>query len=187
MLHQLSLAMFMLLISFVAVAAEENQDVKEAHIHIEDGVVYCDAQTFNQESYILKVLGGGSPLTVFWQFEVQKERRYWFNQSEATIRLGRQVIPDLVTKRWLMRDLSGGLITYTSDIHKAMLFLTEIHHAAVMDVSLLSVESSYLLRAKLYMHEGEWEEGDWWSSMLNWGEDMGTIGLLIPSELNHAE
>jgi len=130
----------------------------------------------------LKVLGGGSPMTVFWQFEVLKEQKYWLSQSVAVVRLGRQVIPDLVTKRWLMRDLSSGVVAYTTNIHTAMAFLTEMHHAAIMDVSLLLPSESYLVSVKLFIHEGEWEEGSWWSSITNWGEEMGVVGLFVPNE-----
>ncbi|MDX8387630.1 MAG: DUF4390 domain-containing protein [Ghiorsea sp.] len=163
--------------SFSLVSAEEIQPVKQTHTHFEDGVVYCDVQTFDQEPFILKVIGGGSPMTVFWQFDVQKHRQTWVDTSVALVRLGRQVIPDLVTKRWLMRDLSGGLVKYTSDIRIAMRFLTEMNHAAVVDVSVLEAEAEYVLETTLYMHEGEWEESGWWSSLFNWGEDMGTVTL----------
>jgi len=182
MLQRICLVFLTFFLSFAALAAEENQGVKETHIHIESGVVYCDVQTFNQESYILKVLGGGSSMTVFWQFEVLKEQKYWMNQSAALVRLGRQVIPDLVTKRWLMRDLSSGVVAYTTNIHTAMTFLTEMHHAAVMDVSLLVPNVNYLVRTKLFIHEGEWEEGGWWTSITNWGEEMGTVSLFVPDE-----
>jgi len=183
MLRFLFLAMMVFQLLVFGAEAEENPLVKQTHIHIENGIVYCDVQTFNQEAYILKVLGGGSPLTVFWQFDVLRERAFWSNSSVAVVRLGRQVIPDLVTKRWLMRDLSAGVIRYTSDIHVAMRFLTTMNHAAAVDVSLLNKQEKYILGTKLYVYEGEWEEeASWWTTMMNWGEDMGSVELIIPDE-----
>ncbi len=158
------------------------QHVEQTHIHFESGVVYCDVQTFNQESYILKVLGGGSPMTIFWQFEVLRQVKFWKDDSVAVVRLGRQVIPDLVTKRWLMRDLSAGVVHYTSDVYLAMRFLTEMSHVAVVDESLLDKQSAYTLQTKLFIHEGEWKEASWWSSMVNWGEDMGSVNFKIEDE-----
>ncbi len=183
----LSMITLFLLFSLPLLADEEIEENKQTHIHFENGVVYCDVQTFNQESYVLKVLGGGSPMTIFWQFEVLEESRFWVDSSMAVIRLGRQVIPDLVTKRWLMRDLSSGVVHYTSDIYTAMQFLTEMGHVAVVDVSVLNIETDYILETKLFMHEGEWKESGWLASLVDWGEDMGLIHFRIPHEFSDAE
>ena len=161
----------------------ENVDVRDdAHVHIQDGVVYCDARTFQQEAYILTVLGSGSPLTVQWQFEVFQQRNFWLDKRVAVVQLGRQVIPDLVTKRWLMRDLSVGVIRYTSDIDEAMRFLTEMAHVAVIDMSLLETEADYALEVTFFIHEGEHEKEGWWSSLTDWGESMGAVKLKLPHE-----
>ena len=81
MFHVLSIFTVICLLATQQVVAEENTVVKQTHIHIEQGVVYCDVQTFNQESYILKVLGGGSPMTIYWQFELLKKSTYWICRS----------------------------------------------------------------------------------------------------------
>ncbi len=161
--------------------------VEETHIHIEKGVVYCDVQTFNQEAYILKVIGSGSPMTVFWQFEVLQARHYWLDKSVVSIRLGRQVIPDLVTQRWLMRDLSGGVVKYTNDAEEAMHFLTQMQHAAVVDVSVLSEAMNYTLETKLFTYEGENEDESWWGSITDWGESMGSVNLQLPLADNNEQ
>jgi hypothetical protein len=180
MLKALCSITVILALSLPSAWADERITVEETHVHFEGGVIYCDVRTFNQEAYILKVLGSGSPMTVFWQFEVLKKRGLWLNRSVATVRLGRQVIPDLVTKRWLMRDLSGGVVRYTSDAHIAMQFLTEMNRAAIVDISILEPEANYELQTMLYMHEGEWDESSWWSSVTNWGENMGSLDLVLP-------
>ncbi|MDQ7001597.1 MAG: DUF4390 domain-containing protein [Ghiorsea sp.] len=168
--------------TFTQVEAKENQLNKETHVHIEDGVVYCDVQTFNQEAYVLNVLAGGSSLTVFWQFNVLRKEQFWLDKSIARVRLGRQVIPDLVTKRWLMRDLSSGVVHYTRYAHVAMRFLTEMYHAAVVDVSILDAHDAYYLKTKLYIYEGEQGRNGWFSGMLDWGLDMGTVELVFPAQ-----
>ena len=155
--------------------------MEQTHVHFEDGVIYCDVQTFKQEAYILKVLGGGSPMTIFWAFEVLQKKGLMPDNSLAEVRLGRQVIPDLVTKRWLMRDLSAGVVRYTTDIYMAMRFLTEMVHVAIMDESLLETGQEYSLDATLYVYEGEWKEEGWWSSLTNWGEDMGSVSFVLPT------
>ncbi|WP_038247615.1 DUF4390 domain-containing protein [Ghiorsea bivora] len=160
--------------------AKENLN-KETHVHIEDGVVYCDVQTFNQEAYVLNVLAGGSSLTVFWQFDVLRKQRFWLDKSVASVRLGRQVIPDLVTKRWLMRDLSSGVVHYTRNVHVAMRFLTEMHHAAVVDVSILDGQEKFYLETQLYIYEGEQGSKGWFADILG-GVDMGTVELVLPAQ-----
>ena len=166
-----------LCLPFSQAVAEENQMNKETHIHIEGGVVYCDVQTFNQEAYVLNVLAGGFSLTVLWQFDVLLEQKFWLDKSVAKVRLGRQVIPDLVTKRWLMRDLSSGVVHYTDNVHVAMRFLTEMSHAAVVDVSILDEEEKYQLKTRLYMYEGEESSKGWLTDLVDLGVDMGMVEL----------
>ncbi len=166
--------------SLAWVRADDDLPVKQTHVHIEDGVVYCDVQTFKQEAYVLNVLGSGSALTVFWQFEVLQDRPFWLDKTIAEVRLGRQVIPDLVTQRWLMRDLSSGVVHDTRDIHEAMRFLTDLQHVAVVDVSVLDAQTNYRLETSLYLYEGEQADKGWLGNMFNWGVDMGDVALSIP-------
>jgi len=169
--------------SFAASAAEELKESEQIHTHIEAGVVYCDVQALNHEAYFLNVLGAGSAMTVYWQFKVRKISEYWIDQAVVTVRLGRQVIPDLVTKRWLMRDLSGGVVRYTAEIEEAMMFLSEMNHAAVVDVSVLDANSKYWLEAKLYSYEGTLKEDGWWTSLINWGEKMGSVAINLNNDV----
>jgi len=169
----------LLFFTHLAFASEELKEAEQIHTHIESGVVYCDVQAFNHESYFLNVLGAGSALTVYWQFNVRKISEYWIDQAVVTVRLGRQVIPDLVTKRWLMRDLSSGVVRYTAEIEEAMNFLSAMNHAAVVDVSVLDAESKYWLEAKLYSQEGTLKEDGWWTSLINWGEKMGSVAIKL--------
>ena len=184
------LKLFLLFLTFSVFSfayAEGDMAVEETHVHIEDGVIYCDVQTFNQEAYVLKVIGSGSPMTVFWQFEILQVRDLWLDKAVVSIRLGRQVIPDLVTQRWLMRDLSVGVVKYTNDAEEAMHFLTRMQHAAVADISILEKDADFLLETKLFTHEGEDEEQGWWASVTDWGEDMGSVSLQLPQANNDAE
>ncbi len=167
--------------TFAQLEAKENQINKETHVHIENGVVYCDVQTFNQEAYVLNVLASGSSLTTFWQFDVLRKRSFWLDKSVASIRLGRQVIPDLVTKRWLMRDLSSGVVHYTRNVHVAMRFLTEMHHAAVVDVSILDEQEKYYIETQLYIYEGEQGSNGWFADIFG-GVDMGVVELVLPTQ-----
>jgi len=169
-------------LSLVQVCAQEHKGMQHPSVHVEDNIVYCDVQTFQQEAYILKVLAGGSAMTVAWQFEVDQYRSLWLNKTVANVRLGRQVIPDLVTQRWLMRDLSSGVIGYALDVHAAMRFLTEMNQVAVVDVSVLEYQTDYVLNTTFYMYEGERRGGGWWSSLVNWGVDVGSVSFQLPNQ-----
>jgi len=169
-------------LSLAQVCAQEHQAMQQFGVHVEDNIVYCDVQTFQQESYILKVLAGGSAMTVTWQFEVDQYRSLWLNKAVASVRLGRQVIPDLVTQRWLMRDLSSGVVGYTSDVHAAMRFLTEMNQVAVVDASVLEYQTDYVLHTTFYMYEGERRGDGWWSSLVNWGVGAGSVSFQLPNQ-----
>jgi len=182
MLKFLSFGLFLTSFLLTPSWAEDAITVEQLHTHIEKGVVYCDIQTFDQEAYVLKVIASGTPATVFWQFDVLQTRELWLDKLVVSVRLGRQVIPDLVTQRWLMRDLSGGVVKYTNDAHEAMVFLTRMDHAAVVDVSILDDGAAYTLAAKMFLHEGEAEKTSWWSSFADWGVKMGTVSLMLTQE-----
>ncbi len=154
----------------------------DVRAYIEDGVIYSDVQAFQQEAYILKVIGSGSPMTVFWQFDVKQVRDYWLNKQVVSVRLGRQVIPDLVTQRWLMRDLNVGIVRHTSNAQEAMRFLAEMNQVAVIDVSVLDADKSYLLSTRLFLYEGEAEEESWIPLFNNSGVDLGDIPLDLEAE-----
>lgn len=145
--------------------------------YVKNGVVYCDTQAFQQEAYILKVIGSGSPMTVFWQFDVEQVRDYWLNKQVVSVRLGRQVIPDLVTQRWLMRDLNVGIVKHTTDAQEAMRFLSEMNQAAVVDVTVLDADTNYLLKTRFFLYEGEAEEKSWIPLLNSSGVDMGDLAL----------
>ncbi len=171
--------LFFLLLPAAHVAAEEAQNMQQTDIYFTDDILYCDVQTFDQEAYILKVLAGGSAMTVAWQFAVQEQRSFWLNTSVATIELGRQVLPDLVTKRWLMRDLSGGVVHYTTDVQVAMRFLTEMQHIAVLDTSLLIADEDYVLLISIAMNEGEKNTESWWASWFGGGETVSEVDFKL--------
>ncbi|MDQ6988839.1 MAG: DUF4390 domain-containing protein [Mariprofundaceae bacterium] len=154
------------------------QDLKQTDVHFSQGIVYGDVQTFSQEAYILKVLAAGSAMTASWQFEVLEKYDYWLNQSLVQVVLARQVLPDLVTKRWLMRDLSGGVVRYTTDVHLAMRFLTEMRDVAVVDASLLTLHTDYVLESSVYLTEGE-RTAAGWLAWFNWGDAVGRIDFSL--------
>ena len=159
--------------------AEGEQGFEGTHTYVESGVLYSNVQTFEQDSYILKVIGSGSPMTVFWQFEVFQERDYWLNKQVVSVRLGRQVIPDLVTKRWLMRDLSSGVVTHTNDAQEAMRFLTGIAKVAVLDVSILNENAAYILQTKLFLYEAEEAQESWLPLFGNSGIEISETPLVL--------
>ncbi|MDX8381476.1 MAG: DUF4390 domain-containing protein [Ghiorsea sp.] len=186
----LKLASFSLLLSaFLSTTAWAEDEVADEQIHtqIEKNIVYCNIQTFDKEAYVLNVIASGTPATVLWQFDVLQKHDLWLDEQVVSVRLGRQVIPDLVTQRWLMRDLSGGVVKYTNDAHEAMRFLTRMDHVAVVDVSILDQAFHYTLAAKMFLHEGREEKTGWWTTLTNWGDTVGIISLDLGEGMNHAQ
>ena len=76
-----------------------------------------------------------------------------------------------------MRDLSGGVVRHTTDAQEAMQFLTGLTQAAVLDVSILDVENTYVLNTRFFLYEGEAEEDTWIPLLRNSGIDMGNVPL----------
>jgi hypothetical protein len=93
----------------------------------------------------------------------------------ASVRIERQVVPDLVTRKWMLADLTTGIHRRTGSLDDALAFLTRLQHFPVIDRSLLQPGKNYLLEIQLEEVKGEIERG-WWTRL--WGNEQ-TTGTLV--------
>lgn len=157
-------------------ACEEKSSIQ---IDASQAVVYCDV-SLNVSSHALEVaLQEGSQMTYHWDIIIEEVRGYWLNSDVGQIQFQRQVIPDLVSKQWQLKDSNSGISGTTFSTRRAVDFLTQLKNFPVIDKSLLQSGSAYKLRIKLYVEEGEISE-HWWSGAVKLGKTVAVGRFSLP-------
>jgi hypothetical protein len=156
-------------------SASASQEAVELHADIEPDVIYCDVQLGQNPDALAATLKDGTQVTFTWTVKVYEVKPYWFDSEVASVRIERQVVPDLVTRKWMLADLTTGIHRRTGSLDDALAFLTRLQHFPVIDRSLLQPGKNYLLEIQLEEVKGEIERG-WWTRL--WGNEQ-TTGTLV--------
>ncbi|MDX8395357.1 MAG: DUF4390 domain-containing protein [Mariprofundaceae bacterium] len=149
------------------------------NVEIDQDVVYCSIGPIPKSEYIQQALQEGTTITFSWEFIVDEVFNYWLNQNAGTVTISRQVIPDLVSKTWILKDGSNSMERRVFSLDQAMAFLLQLDHFPVLDHSLLQAENIYLMRVKLHINEGELSPS-WWAETTRFGKTMATQEFTFP-------
>lgn len=141
------------------------------HLQIEPDqqVVYCEAQWPGAGESLTQALQSGIAVTLVWHVQVSEIQKYWLNKNIADIKVSRRVIPDLLSRTWLLEDETSGISRQTSSLEEAVQFLTRLEHFPVLDRSLLTAGTQYRISVAIEEFEGEIKE-DWWVALWNPGQ-----------------
>jgi len=164
------LALLLLFASAIALAghvyAEESSGLK---IEIDQQVVYCQAEWPALGGALEQVLQSGIAVTFVWHVQIAEVQEYWLNKSIADIKVSRRVVPDLLSRKWLLEDEASGISRQESSLEAAIQFLTRLEHFPVLDRSLLAANTPYRISIAIEKHEGEINEG-WWAALWKPGQ-----------------
>ena len=130
-----------------------------------DNVVYCSVGPVSISERLKLALREGTPVTFYWKLIVDRQRSYWMNDNLATIEFSRTVMPDLVTRSWVLSDSSSGISKRVMSLERAIDFLTGLRYFPMLDQSLLDAQEQYVVRVRLYSSEGEVDDR-WWQEAL---------------------
>ncbi|MDQ6956461.1 MAG: DUF4390 domain-containing protein [Mariprofundaceae bacterium] len=156
--------------------AEELADIR---IDISQPVIYCDISTDMGVDGLELALNEGSLMTYVWEIIIEEKRDYWLNKDIGSVQFSRQVVPDLLSRQWLLKDSNSGITSATLLTRKAVSFLASLKHFPVIDKSLLQPGASYTIRAKLYIEEGEVSE-HWWNVVTKLGKTVAIGSFTLP-------
>lgn len=167
------LALFGLPVRAAAQAAPVELDISEE-------VIYCSLAEVNTGPVNVKrILGEGTELNFLWEIIIEEEADYWVNSEIGHINFTRRVVPDIVSRQWLLEDKNSGIARRTTSIDNAAEFLTSLQLFPAIDRSLIEPETRYRIRIKLYIHEGKMGTS-WWNEMLRFGKTVGTGTFQLP-------
>ncbi len=128
-------------------------------------VVYCSVVWPVESKHIKDMLQSGIALSVVWSLSVHRSRRYWLDESVASITVVRRVVPDLLSHRWILEDQAAGIARQVVSLDAAVHFLTHLDRYPVVDRSLLQRGEHYELDVSLQSYEGGSME-KWWNRIL---------------------
>jgi len=149
----------------MVIPASFAEDVPDAlHIQIEKKVIYCSAELSVENSVFKLPMQDGTSVATEWHVRVGKVREYWLNENIGDITVVRRVEPDLLTRSWLLIDVSSGISQRVYTIADAIAFLTELKHFPVLDRSLLMDSVPYRAAVNVNIHIGDINQA-WWAGL----------------------
>jgi len=156
-----------------------SEELAPVHIDASQSVIYCDVSSTMGDERLAVALKEGSLMTYRWDVIIEEVRDYWLNKELGSVQVMRQVVPDLVLRQWLLKDANSGIASITFSTKKAASFLSSLKHFPIIDKSLLQSGTSYQVRARLYIEEGEVSDG-WWSDYTKLGKTVAVGTFTLP-------
>lgn len=137
----------------------------ELQVRFDGKVIYCATRLASSNDLLLHSLKDGLPAATIWQVEVDGVRDYWVDDHIAEIGMMRKVVPDLLSRSWLLKDEASGISRRVYTISEAIHFLTVLEQLPVIDRSLLTPRVVYVMRVSAELHIGEMDD-TWWGGLL---------------------
>ena len=150
-----------LMVTQVSFAEDVPDDLQ---IQIEEKVIYCSVDLSVENSVFKFPMQDGTSVATEWHVTVGKVREYWLNENIGDITVIRRVEPDLLTRSWLLIDVSSGISQRVYAISDAITFLTGLKHFPVLDRSLLMDSVPYRAAVKVNIHIGDINQA-WWAGL----------------------
>jgi len=156
-----------------------SEELADVEIDTSQPVIYCDIASEIGIERLKLALKEGSLMTYSWEIFIEENRDYWLNKSIGSVQISRQVVPDLVSRQWLLKDSNSGITNATLSEHKAIAFLSSLKNFPIIDKSLLQSGTSYTIKVRLYIEEGEVSE-HWWDAVTKLGKRVAIGSFTLP-------
>ncbi|MDQ6986693.1 MAG: DUF4390 domain-containing protein [Mariprofundaceae bacterium] len=151
----------------------------QLQVAVEGDVLTCSASPTALPDGLERALREGSEISVNWHISVEIERKYWLNKSMGDIKLNRRVIPDLVSRSWLLEDQTSGITRRVFVLREATDFLTMLQNFPVLDRSLLNAGQAYVVKVVAREREGD-VQNSWWRAWLGGDNISASSGFTLP-------
>lgn len=127
-------------------------DVRSASTELEGGVYLLTARIEYQLSTDARnALQAGVPLNVRLDVEFIHNRRFWFDNTVASLRQRFQLEYHALSERYLVINLNGGQQESFGSLFAALNYLGRIDKFPLIDASLLEDDRDYRLRLRAYL------------------------------------
>jgi hypothetical protein len=135
-----------------AAAASTRFEIRSAYVEPVEGIYLLTAQfQFELPEGARQAVRDGVALTLDVDLGLHRARRFWLNETVATLEQHYQITYHALSERYLVRNLNSGEQTAYATLDAALESLAAIRGLPVLDVALIDPEERYefSLRATL--------------------------------------
>jgi len=133
-------------------AAAQSFSVDDLNTTLDNGVYRLDVKLiFQLSGKVLEALENGVPLTFALDIEVQRPRRYLWDDDIASLEQRFTLQYFDLTEQYLLRNLNSGHEESYSSLDTALRALGDIRGLPIIDAELLDPEQHYMVGIRSYL------------------------------------
>jgi len=143
------------------VGAQEDDDpgrfeVRSASVEIDGGVYYLDAWLeYRLSTEAREALEAGVPLTIEIEVEFLRSRRFWFDDSEASLLQTYELQFHALSERYLVVNRNTGEQSSFANLFSALNYLGRLTQLPLIDSALIEPDESYEIRVRTILSTEE--------------------------------
>jgi len=124
-------------------------EVRSASVELQDGVYYLDAWLeYRLSTEAREALEAGVSLAIEIEVEFLRTRRFWFDDSAASLRQTYDLEYHALSERYLVGNRNTGEQSSFANLFSALNFLGRLNELPLIDAALLDPEESYEIRVR---------------------------------------
>ena len=129
-------------------------EVRSASVEIESGVYLLSARVeFRLSTEARDALQAGVPLNIRLDVEVLHSRRFWFNNTIASLRQRFQLDYHALSERYIVMNVNSGQQESFGSLFGALNFIGRVDKLPLLDASLLEDAREYKLRMRAFLDQ----------------------------------
>lgn len=127
-------------------------EVRSATTELENGVYLLTARIdYRLSTEARDALHAGVPLNIRFDVEVIHNRRFWFNNTVASLRQRFQLDYHALSERYIVLNVNSGQQESFGSLFAALSFLGRVDKLPLLDASLLEDDREYRLRLRAFL------------------------------------
>lgn len=146
------IALMLCLAASTATAQDEDPgrfEVRSASVELNDGIYYLDAWLeYRLSTGAREALESGVPLTIEVEVEFLRSRRFWPDESEASLLQTYELQYHALSERYLVLNSNAGEQNSFANLFSALNFLGRVNALPLIDEALLEGGESYQIRVR---------------------------------------
>ncbi len=124
-------------------------EVRSASVELEEGIYYLDAWLeYRLSTEAREALESGVPLTIEIEVELLRARRFWFDESEASLLQTYELQYHALSERYLVLNSNAGEQSSFANLFSALNFLGRVNGLPLIDDALLEAGEPYEIRVR---------------------------------------
>jgi hypothetical protein len=147
-----ALAVVLLALFVDTAIAQQRMEVRSAYVEAHESVLLLNATVdFELPEGARRAMRDGVPLTLELEIDVQRGRRFWFDDTVATLVQRYEVAYHALSERYLVRNLNSGEQSSFATLEAALDFVRVIEDLPILDRALLDSQFRYEFAVRAHL------------------------------------